>query len=101
MEIKLTDSNFNKEVIDSKGKVLVDFWASWCRPCRMLAPIVEEYANKHNDIKVGKVNIDEERELAIQYQIMSIPTLIMFEDGRPTQIHTGFTDLDGLEREFK
>ena len=101
MEIKLTDSNFNKEVIDSKGKVLVDFWASWCRPCRMLAPIVEEYANKHNDIKVGKVNIDEERELAIQYQIMSIPTLIMFEDGRPTQIHTGFTDRDGLEREFK
>ena len=100
MEVKLTNNNFEEEVINTKGKVLVDFWADWCGPCKMLAPHVEEFAEKHSDIKVGKVNIDEERDLAIKYQIMSIPTVILFEDGKPVRSHIGFTDLKGLEQSF-
>ena len=100
MEVKLTKNNFKEEVTNTKGKVLVDFWADWCGPCKMLAPYVKEFSEKHTDIKVGKVNIDEERELAMEFQIMSIPTVVLFEDGKPVQAHIGFTDLEGLEKSF-
>jgi len=79
--LEVTKNNFNEEVLNSDKKVLVDFWASWCGPCKMIAPVVEGIANENNNIKVVKVNVDEEGELAAQYQIMSIPTLVVIENG--------------------
>ena len=79
--VTLTLENFEAEVIQSNIPVLVDFWASWCGPCRMLSPVVDEIAEERTDIKVGKVNVDEQEELAMRYGIMSIPTLIVFKNG--------------------
>ena len=80
--INLNINNFNEEVIKSDKKVLLDFWAPWCGPCRMVVPLVEEIAEERPDIKVGKINIDEQPELASQFGVMSIPTLIVIEDGK-------------------
>ena len=79
--INITLENFEAEVIKSEKTVLVDFWAPWCGPCRMLSPIVDEIADERSDIKVGKVNVDEQEELAMRFGIMSIPTLIVFKNG--------------------
>ena len=79
--INITNQNFNEEVLQSDKPVLIDFWASWCGPCRMIAPIVEEIAEERSDIKVGKINVDEEPELANRFGIMSIPTLVVMKDG--------------------
>ena len=82
MEITLTNSNFNEEVLKSDIPVLVDFWATWCGPCMMMSPIVEEIAKEFDGkIKVGKINVDEEDELASEYEIYSIPTLMLFKNG--------------------
>ena len=83
--INITLENFEAEVIKSEIPVLVDFWAPWCGPCRMLSPIVDEIANEKTDIKVGKVNVDEQEELAMRFGIMSIPTLIVFKNGEPVK----------------
>lgn len=80
--ITIDKNNFEEEVLKSEKTVLLDFWASWCGPCRMVGPIIEEIAEERMDIKVGKVNVDEERELATQFQVMSIPTLIVIKDGK-------------------
>ena len=80
--IVLTSENFEKEVLQSAKPVLVDFWASWCGPCRMLAPVIDELAEENDGIKVCKVNVDEQEELAAAFGIMSIPTVLAFQNGK-------------------
>jgi len=78
----ITSENFAEEVLQAKGTVLLDFWAEWCGPCRALGPVIEEVAVEHPEVKVGKVNVDEQQALAQQFGIMSIPTLVVFKDGK-------------------
>ena len=80
--ITLTKENFAQEVLQSDKPVLVDFWATWCGPCRMMAPVIEELDAEHPEYKFGKVNVDEQPELAGQFGVMSIPTLLVFEQGK-------------------
>ena len=79
--LKIDKHNFNREVIESEKVVLLDFYADWCGPCRMLGPVIEKIAEENPHMKVGKVNVDEEQELAAQFQVMSIPALFVFRDG--------------------
>lgn len=87
--ININKNNFQNEVLNSDKTVLLDFWASWCAPCRMVAPIVEEIAGERGDIKVGKINVDEEPELANKFSIMSIPTLVVMKNGKIVQQVSG------------
>ena len=99
MSVKvLNKDNFNEEVLSAKGTVLVDFWASWCGPCRMQGPIIDQLAASHSNVVFGKVNVDEEPDLASEYGITSIPTLIIFRDGRVIDQVTGVTSKASIER---
>ena len=91
MEMTITTQNFEEEVLRSEKPVLVDFWATWCGPCRMVAPIVEEIADEYDGrIKVGKVNVDEEPELSMQFRVASIPTLMVFKNGKLVNTAVGY-----------
>ena len=87
--IVINKDNFQTEVIESEKPVLLDFWASWCGPCRMLSPIVDEIAEEHPEIKVGKVNVDDEQELAAQFNVMSIPSLFVMKNGKVSNQSVG------------
>ncbi len=90
MPSQIDDSTFQAEVLDAKGLVLVDFWATWCGPCIMLGPVIEEIAEELGDkVKVAKLNVDENQETSMKYQVMSIPTVMLFKDGEPVKTFIG------------
>lgn len=86
---EITKENYEAEVLQSDKPVLLDFWAVWCGPCQMLSPVVDGIAEESDDVKVGKINVDEQQELAMQFQVMSIPTLVVMKDGEEVQRSVG------------
>lgn len=94
--IKITSDNFNKEVLQSDKPVLIDFWASWCGSCQMISPLIEEVAGEVSDVKVGKLNVDEEPELTTQFGVMSIPTLVVMDQGKVVNQSVGFIGKDEI-----
>lgn len=94
--ITITKDNFENEIVKADKPVLVDFWASWCGPCRMLSPTIDEIAEEHPEIKVCKINIDDEAELAIRHGVMSVPTLMLFKNGEVAQTAVGVRPKDEI-----
>ncbi len=100
-ELIITENNFNDEVLRSEQTVLLDFWADWCGPCRMLAPVIAELANEHPEIKVGKVNVDEQVGLATKFGIVSIPTIVVMKNGVIIETAIGYKPKAELEALIK
>lgn len=96
MSLVITKENFESEVLKSDKPVLIDFWAAWCGPCKMLSPVIDEIAEERSDIKVGKINVDEQPELASQFAVMSIPTLIVFKNGEVANKSIGVQPKDAI-----
>ena len=101
MEIKnITAASFEEDVIKSEIPVLVDFWAVWCGPCKMQGPVLEVLAKETDKIKIGKVNLDDEQALAVKYSISSIPTMMLFKDGKPVKTVVGYREKEELKKEL-
>ncbi len=99
--LTITKDNFKTEVVESTKPVLLDFWASWCGPCMMQSPIIDELAGEHSEIKVGKVNVDEQPELASAFGVESIPTLVVIKDGITSEILVGLHRKEQILEQFK
>lgn len=95
-EVTFTDSNFQKEVLDAKGVVLVDFFATWCGPCKAMGPVIDELAHEVTNAKIGKLNVDDASRTASQFSIRSIPTIIIFKNGKEVKRLSGFQEKDAL-----
>ncbi len=98
---QVTDTNFDAEVIESEGPVLVDFWAPWCGPCRVVAPVLEEIASERPDLRIVKLDIDENPQTAARFQVLSIPTMILFKGGQPVKTVIGAYPKKKLEAELE
>src|SRR5258708_25165298 len=96
---QVTDDNFDAEVIEAEGPVLVDFWAPWCGPCRVVAPVLEEIASERENLRIVKLNIDENQQTAARFQVLSIPTMILFKGGAPVKTGIGAYPKKKLEPE--
>ena len=94
--LKITNSNFNEEVLSSDKTTIVDFYADWCGPCKMMSPIIDKIAEENENILVGKLNVDEAQDIAGQYNVMSIPTIIIFKDGKEYKRFVGVTSKDNI-----
>lgn len=101
-EITLTTENFKEEVLERKGLILVDFWADWCGPCKMLSPVLKEIADEYQGkITIGKVNVDENMDLAMGYRVVSIPMVMLFQDGKPVAKSVGYVPKEEIIGLFK
>lgn len=99
--LHIHEQNFEQEILKSERKVLLDFWAPWCGPCQMMLPVVDEIAQEHPEIKVGKINVDEELKLSAQYGVISIPTFVVIEDGKVVKQAVGAVPKEELEEMLK
>ena len=95
--LKISSENYEEEVLKADKPVIIDFYADWCGPCKMLAPSIEKLADEHSEVKVVKIDVDQEQALAMQYQVQSIPTLITFKNGQPVSRQLGFIPYEALE----
>lgn len=101
MSVKaFNEENFEEEVLKSEGTVLVDFYADWCGPCKAMSPIIDEIAEEVSTAKVGKVNVDESGDLAMKYDVASIPTIMVFKNGQPSKTFVGVTEKDAIKKEL-
>ena len=98
--LRITSNNFEKEVIKTEEPVIIDFYADWCGPCKMMSPIIDSIAEEINNAKVGKINVDESQDLATRYNVMSIPTIIIFKDGKPYKKFVGVTSKENILNEL-
>ena len=99
--LSLNANNFDEEVMHSDKPVLIDFWASWCGPCKMMSPVIDEIAEELQNIKVGKINVDENQDLAMKYNVMSIPTIVIIKDGKEIKRFVGVQDKENLIKDLK